>query len=82
MRSPQLTTGCFHHLWCERALGQMVPQTFARQLVRADAIRARGVCVKPIAVQHVEAVHFPSPPLFGFRPEMNRYASHAKVRIG
>jgi len=81
MRSPEFLTGCFHHFSCERALIQMVRQTPPWQLVGADGVRAGSVCVKVIAVQHVEGVHFPPPPVFDFRPETNRYAGHAKVHI-
>jgi hypothetical protein len=59
----------------------MFPQVFPRQLVGADCFVTGGPGTKMVAIEHFETFHFPWLPLFGFCPETNRYAGHAKIQI-
>ncbi|PYJ29320.1 MAG: hypothetical protein DME90_05695 [Verrucomicrobia bacterium] len=52
-----------------------------RQLVGADRFITGCPRAETIAIEHFETLHFPPLPLFGFRPETNRYAGHAKIQI-
>src|SRR2546423_1710975 len=60
MSAPEFVASCFHHLSCERALLQMLPQSFSRQLIGADCVVTRRPRTKTIAIKHIETVHLPA----------------------
>jgi len=81
MSAPEFVASRFDHSPCERALIQILPQAFPRQLVGADRFVTARPRTKTVAIEHFETLHFPPSPIVGFRPKTNRNAGHAKIQI-
>lgn len=70
----------------EHSLGQrseihLVPKALARKLVGHDAASAGRGSAKLIAVEHLEAVDFPSLLVFDLTPETNRNIGETEIEI-
>jgi hypothetical protein len=81
MSASEFVASRFDHSPCERALFQTLPKVFTRQLVGAHRLVTGRPGSKMITIEHFETLHFPASPIFGFRPETNRYAGHSKIQI-
>jgi len=81
MRAAEFAGRSFEHALVQCALFHVVPKTLARQLVERDCALVRDRGAETIAIQHLETVHFPTPPFLHIAQEPNWQACQTKIEI-
>jgi len=81
VRAVQFPRRRYQHFFGQRAAVHVVPKTFARQFVFNDAALAGRTRPEPVAIEHVERVDFPAPPIVELAPETNRQLGPTELEI-